>query len=246
MAYEVVYTYHDKLDEGGYDIADQKTLTKRYGKGFEEMPLEKLAANVINQLSRRDIWITDVKVYEFVKKEIKFKETKGGGIVLSGRKFTLDSSHPLVEEDENQPQPQIVHPQQTLITTQQSRGQVGQTPQMVPENRPALRYVVFEPPQELMEFARLLQLTRSKRYPIYEEKVADQSNLRSGMLYYMRDDLGRGIWARSFYFQDAVQLVDEFGGGQPQRMPAPRPAQSFVDSVRYESDGAFNIPDIAR
>jgi hypothetical protein len=245
LAYEVTYQYHEKLDEGGYDLSEVKALTKRYGKGFEEMSLDKLAANVITQLSRRDIWITDVKVFEFVKKEIKFRETKGGGIVLAGRKFTLDGSQSLDECDENSPSPQIVQPQQMIVSPSQSPA--SRIPQMVSENRRPIRHMIFTPPPELMEFARVLKLTVNQKYPVYEEKAADETEPKKGMIYYVRDNTGRGIWVRWDYFTDAppTQLSYESQIVAPQ-MPSPRSGSGFVDSVRYEAEGAWNIPDIAR
>ena len=91
MGYEVKYHYHDKT-ESGYDTDDDKTFTKRVGKSFEDTSLDAVASAIIRQLARRDVWVVNVEIVEFVKKEISFRESKGG-IVIKNRKFNFDSNH---------------------------------------------------------------------------------------------------------------------------------------------------------
>ena len=93
MGYEVVYFFHPRDEEGNYQKNETKELKKKVGDAFEDVPLEKLASVVMSQLARRDIWVFDVKIQELVKKEISFKETKGG-IVIKNKKF--------LEFDDNQ------------------------------------------------------------------------------------------------------------------------------------------------
>ena len=88
MGYEVKYHYHDKT-ESGYDTDDVKIFTKRVGKSFEDASLGAVASAIIRQLARRDIWVVNVEIVEFVKKEISFRESKGG-IVIKNRKFNFD------------------------------------------------------------------------------------------------------------------------------------------------------------
>ena len=67
MGYEVTYKYHPKREDGnGYNTDEVKELTKKVGKAFDDMPSEKLAAVVMSQLARRDIWIIDVEIFLFV------------------------------------------------------------------------------------------------------------------------------------------------------------------------------------
>lgn len=254
MAFEVSYVYYDKLEEGGYNTLEEKTFVKRYGKGFEEIPHDKIASHIISQLSRRDIWITDVKVSEFVKKEVKFKETKGGGIVLGGKKYSFDSSATLVEENDETPTPnQPKHENgQQLIQTNTT------TIQKVPINKRALRDVIFTPTRENIDFAKAYKLTQGKKYPIYEEKSAPnaraetvgqgQSTQYAGTMYYLRDDLGRGIWARSFCFEDApVGLAYERDMFVDPLMQRNLQKSNFIDSVSNNYvDSNFTVPDIIR
>ena len=101
MAFEITYRYHPRLEEGvGYDhdVTDEKKV--KVGKPFDDTPLEKCAAAITAQLARRDIWVIDVVVYELVRKEISFKESKDGrGIVLKNKRFTLNSTAELIAED---------------------------------------------------------------------------------------------------------------------------------------------------
>lgn len=243
MAFEVTYTFHERSEDGTYNTTETKTVVKRYGKRYEELPLEKLAAAIMAQLSRRDIWVTDVSVDQYVKRPLKFKETRGGGIVLGNKKFNLDLTQiELVEEDENpapQAQPQAPAPVNNVQASVNAALTAGRMP---------LRDVVFDPPPELRTQASALKLTPGKRYAIYEEKPAIGNNrserisfaeAQAGMIYLIRDDLGNGIWARSFYFRDVLrglQFENEmFDHGTRESQGG------FVDSVRYESSGVEDI-----
>lgn len=247
MDFEVSFVYYDKLEEGGYDTLQEKVITKRYGKGFEEVSHEKLASNIIAQLSRRDIWITDVKVYEYVKKEVKFKETKGGGITLGGKKYSFDGGSSLVEEDDTPP---ILQQQTQLITNQSTI-----IPKMVINKKP-LREVIFTPNASNLSFAKAYKLTQGKKYPIYEEKAAPnaraetvgqgQSTTYAGTMYYLRDDLNRGIWARSFCFEDAqIGLVYEREMFVDPILQRNSQKSNFIDSVSNNYvDTTYTVPDL--
>ena len=101
MGYEINYKYHPRLEEGvGYDHEVEEVKKVKVGKPFDDTPLEKRAAAITAQLARRDIWVVDVEVYELVKKQISFKESKDGkGIVLKNKRFTLGATAELIAED---------------------------------------------------------------------------------------------------------------------------------------------------
>jgi hypothetical protein len=116
MGFEITYKFHEKLEEGGYDKEKVKELKKEIGEPFEDIPLQKLAAAIMLQLARRDVWVIDVEVTEVVRKKIKFKEVEGG-ISLKNKKFTLESIAGGLEPVQEaapppQPQPQIILPPQ--------------------------------------------------------------------------------------------------------------------------------------
>ena len=90
MGFECCYYYHEKVD-GDYNREETKTFRKKVGDPFDEVPLEKLAASIIAQMARRDIWIVNVEIFELSKKQVSFKESKGG-IVIKNKKFSFDGS----------------------------------------------------------------------------------------------------------------------------------------------------------
>lgn len=110
MGFEIKYTYHPRKEDGpGYNEEVTEEKNSKVGKPFDDTPLEKCAAAIMAQLARRDVWVTDVQIFELVKKEISFKEAADGkGIVVKGKKFSLGKTAELVEEEEESPpQPMI-------------------------------------------------------------------------------------------------------------------------------------------
>jgi hypothetical protein len=111
MGFEIVYKYHPKTEKG-YDTSEVEDLKKELGKPFEDVPLEKVAAAIMLDMARRDIWIVKVEVTELVKKKVEFRESDGG-IVLKNKKFSLDSlanaleERPIAQAVPVPPQPQV-------------------------------------------------------------------------------------------------------------------------------------------
>jgi len=125
MGYEVKYLYHNKKEDGGgYDRESTEEIVKKIGDPFDDVPLEKLAAAILMQMARRDIWVVDVKITELKKQEIAFKESTDG-IVLKNKKFTLDSIAGALESSAQVPQ-QVQVPQmpQAALTPQQIHEQL--------------------------------------------------------------------------------------------------------------------------
>ena len=87
MGFECCYYYHEKVD-GDYNKEETKTFKKKVGDPFDDVPLEKLAASIMAQMARRDIWIVNVEIFELSKKPVNFKESKGG-IVIKTKSFLL-------------------------------------------------------------------------------------------------------------------------------------------------------------
>lgn len=203
MSYEVVYSFYEKIGDE-YDTKEVKDMTKRYGKKTEDIPVEKVASLILRELSRRDIWVTNVKVFQFVKKEINFKEVKGGGIVLGHKKFNLDLSHEdLSSEIESNELPLPVK------NFQQST----QNPKPQYTREPILKQVLYNPPKEFLKEARKYKLTSGRKYPVFEEKLSGtfsaggQATTQGALIYYRtKDDTGSMVMANSFLFEDVVQL----------------------------------------
>jgi hypothetical protein len=193
MGFEVLYHYHERLEEGGYDKDEAKTFKKKVGDPYDEVPLERLAGAVMAQLSRRDVWITDVEVFEYSKKRITFRETKGG-IVLKNKKFLVDQDAILVVQD-------IVEVPAQAPAESVARG-------FHPHNGTQLRptkWVTFSPELPMLAEVKQkgLRFTVDKRYPVFKEDVAPL-----GSVYLTVDDAGREQRISDKYFIPAeVNLV---------------------------------------
>ena len=206
MGFECVYKYHERLEEGGYDRDETKSFKKKVGDPFEDVPLTKLAAAVMAQLARRDVWIVDVEVYELSKKQISFKETKGG-IILKNKKFVFDGGgeeeSTIVVQDIVQhalapvytAQPYSPNPQNVNIQGQ-AEMQPHNMAQPIQNKRP-VDYVVFSPELQMMVEVKQknLRFTLDRKYPVYKK----ESGL-GGEIYTMIDDTGRQLLVSDKYF----------------------------------------------
>lgn len=214
MGYEVKYLYHNKNDEGsGYDRENTEEIVKQIGDPFEDVPLEKLAAAILMQMARRDIWVVDVKITELKKQEIAFKEsTDGDGIILKNKKFTLDSiAGALMQSQISQPihPQQYAQPRQPLGIGAEIPGQPAPPPpQMQPpqrdiqvpaelQNMQVKKVEIFDPEPDMVKAGMIKgRLTPGKRYPIFEE-MRDPREGQAGrqlpILYVTIDDTGKRV-----------------------------------------------------
>lgn len=101
MGYEVKYIFHPRKEDGpGYDTEKREEKVVKVGKPFEDISLENLAAAVMSQMARRDIWVIDVEIVELVRKEVAFKECKDGkGIMLKNKRYSFNEAAQMVAED---------------------------------------------------------------------------------------------------------------------------------------------------
>lgn len=193
MSFEVIFHYYDKDEENkNYKIDDPKTFSKQLGKKLEEVPMEKLANSIITQLSRRDIFIFNIEIYEIKKQPVSFKETKDG-ILIKNKKYRLDSSVGIIEEEvEEKP-----------IPPTKSQLQVN-----FQGNDKALRWETYDPDVSAMSFLRQFKLTPKKRYGILQEKEVPTKLNVPGMgltetmsiAYIVFDDQGQKVQVSSLHF----------------------------------------------
>lgn len=217
MGFELVFKYHEKT-EGGYDTTEQKTFKKKCGDPYEDVPLEKLALLVMGQLARRDIWIVDVEISEFVKKSISFRETKGG-IVIKNKKFSLDSkleANIVVEECVNEASAAKQDQNGANINVSKNTTKTVYPHEMMTRDlskKRAIGQMVFAPePQQIREIGKY-KLTIDKKYQIYEKKL----NPTGGELYVILDDNQRETTISDKYFIPAsINLIgdEEFANQQ--------------------------------
>jgi hypothetical protein len=226
--FEICYEYFKKLPEGGYDTKNVETTTKKVGTVNDDFPLDKLAAVILKELARRDIFVQKVIIHEFVKKQISFRETDGG-IVIKNRKYALGQDSNITGEDipeTSVPQtPQQVHP------IALSSGQLPHNA-LQPHNNGPRRPVMLvsldvggiitdnsgnRVPIEMLVKRAGLQLSANKSYPVFQEmddprdKRVDaqgQPALDRKKVYLMWDDSKREITVSADYFIPAqVQLM---------------------------------------
>lgn len=210
MGFEVTYKYHEKIEDGSYDMETTQELKKRVGKAYDDTPYERLAAAIMGQFARRDIMVIDVEIEEFIKKKVSFRETKNG-IVIKNKKFSFDGSEIELQADEDVPYrpqpsgqlatPYVDQPPLSPVTQTPRSAPIPTTPTIQQQNVPSsgnpfrgkapLRHEVFEPHQDFMADLkkRNLKFTRGNKYPIYEEKQ-DRRGIMYGMLYSTIDDEG--------------------------------------------------------
>jgi len=185
MGFEVTYKYHERKD-GVYIKEELKSLKKKVGDPFEEVPLEKLAGAVMAQLARRDIFVVDVDIAELSRKQVSFKETNGG-VVIKNRKFLFDqASNLIVQQVVEVPENSGSIPNQHQVQTS-TTGDLG---------RP-IDVVIFSPelPQMTEIKKKGLRLTPDKKYPVYGRE-------QIGMMTVLKiiDDVGRQQNVSDVYF----------------------------------------------
>ena len=193
VGYEVTYKYHERKD-GVYDKEETKSLKKKVGDPFDDIPLEKLAGAVMAQLARRDIFVIEVEIVELSKKPISFKETNGG-VVIKNKKFLFDQSSNLIVQDV-QDVAEVSQIQNTAVEQPHNLVHNNGSPNL---GRP-IDFVVFAPelPQMPEVKKKGLRLTPEKKYPVYaREHIGITTALK------IVDDLGREQMISDVYFVPA-------------------------------------------
>lgn len=212
MGFEVTYHFHERVD-GGYNKDETKTFKKKVGVPFDDTTLEKLAAAVMAQLARRDVWIVDVEIFELSKKPVSFKEAKGG-IILKNKKFLFDGggedASTITVQDMMAPAPipqytaqEYVPPPQQLQNNVNFQGatQVYKNVQPHEQGMPRrpIDFVVFSPelPQMPEVKQKNLRFTPDKKYGVFEKRPAPGG---MGEIFVMLDDTGREQLVSDKYF----------------------------------------------
>ena len=210
MGFEVIYSFHERLEEGDYNKEETKTMKKRIGDPFEDVCLDKCAGAILSQLARRDIWVTNVEVYELSKKKITFREAKGGSVILKNKKYQMDGTTAGIVSQEIVEAPPAGA---MVLYTEGGTQAVAPTRGGHPHNQGVLRpikWVVFQPSYQNDDQKRkvkMLRFTLEKKYPVFAEQL--QLN-GVGMAYKTVDDTGREQLISDEYFipADAMLVAD--------------------------------------
>lgn len=219
MGFECCYHYHEKVD-GEYNKEETKTFKKKVGDPFDDVPLEKIAASIMAQMARRDIWIIDVEIFELSKKQVSFKESKGG-IIIKNKKFSFDGGEDVFIAVEEVPQicqaSPTVNSQYTVTEFQQTNSVSMPSQQLSaaahPHNvskttaRRAVDQMVFLPEPLHLHQAKQknMKFTVNKKYLIFEKRLAPNG---VGQVFVTQDDTGRDQIVSDIYFVPAsINLV---------------------------------------
>jgi hypothetical protein len=211
-------------------------LKKNVGNALEEYPLEKLASVIMGQLARRDIWIIDVEIEEFIKKKLSFKESNDGkGIIIKGKKFSFNGSVEIIAEDvedEESPHAKI----QNKPTQQYPPNNLANRASNV--NKPK-SWMVFDPEIQNLHEAKQkgLKFTVGQKYPIYN--IAEHPlGLTYGQIFTTVNDAGTTITISDKFFVPAnIRLVgdNEVPGGFSQNLVRDDgPQLSYENELRIE------------
>lgn len=227
MGFECVFHYFEKNEDGkGFNTANRKTFKKVIGK-MEEIPLEEVAGLVLKQLARRDVLVDEVELFEFTKKALPFRETKGG-IVIKGQKFDLDGTkfepvqeivNKIIPEDlMGQKDNAIVHARnfessQPTVSLRERLG-MGAPSVTASDNGGGsiLRMEIFDPDDEEI-INRLnkkgMEFISGKKYPIFKEStktitVRSETGVpeeQETFVYTVNDEQGRSCTLPCNYFR---------------------------------------------
>ena len=227
MGFEIKYVFHEKKDDGSYNLEEKKEFKRSLGDPFEEIDLNELASAILKQFGRRDVLVVDVDIVELIRKPVSFKEAKGG-IILKNRKYSFDEEVCLNSRDVAQavppnmlqylpklppPMPDKPIPYDEEVQQQQQLAVVKPPKQVVPKLLGAkpIRYEIYDPEPELFRAARQrgLKFTPGGRYPIYEERRGDSIGL--GFMYVTVDNAGNKQIIHGSHFQPETKgLIGDF------------------------------------
>lgn len=241
MRFEVIFHYYERQEETGkYDMDNTKTFTKKIGKGStEDVSYDDLAALIMKQLARRDIWIFDVNLHEYCRREISFKEVKGG-VIIKNKKYLFDNLSSAIVASEELPE------------TPQVQKQIPQS-----NNHRVVRYEIFDPESHMLDRANRYRLTKGQRYPILRE-FAKGSKLSPLTFYIVRDDSSKeveiaaeffvampssGLIGGNFDRPNSIKLSydDQFQENKP--IPFQQQAPAVITA---EEAAAWRMPDITK
>lgn len=221
MGFEVKFNYYNKIEDSfEYNRDEPQEMKKNYGKWNDDYTLEKLAAAIMQQMARRDIFVFDVEIFEFQKKKISFKQNKSD-LIIKNKKFTNkgevseifeEGTSELTSPDKcyppeydtcnvNVPQPS---PQIGLINLADNRGinnQHNLLPKQPSPSDRVIKEVVFMPSKMIKPIGAF---TIEKKYPVFRETFATNG---VGMLIETTDDRGARVKVPDEHFVPAQQSL---------------------------------------
>ncbi len=154
MGFEIVFHFFEKAEgEEDFDREDIKTRAITIGEALDEVPVEKVAATILKEYQKQNVWIDNVEIHQWVKKPLKFSETKSGGVKIGNKAYNLGLNE-IMKWAVDDSKPQIVLPGQIQAH------HIQPTPQPPPQQTP--------PPQQVVP---LYQAPAPQAMPIQEQQL---------------------------------------------------------------------------
>lgn len=187
MGFSVEYKYYsyDK-EKKDYNREEELNGILKVGEFNEDITIEELASKVIALMARRNIFVREINIFEFAKKQISYKESDDG-ITIKNRKFRFDesvltSNLEVVEDSSNNMQ--LVKKENKLPKTTN------------PSEKSPIRYEIYSPEnkffveRESKRNGGKIFFTLNKKYPVFEEKIPSLGSGIPEVLYVVVDDKG--------------------------------------------------------
>lgn len=165
------------------------------------------------QLARRDIWVVDVSLKELVKREVSFKESKDGfGIVLKGKKFTIQDTEGVQVEEYDDGGPVV----KDAIRVIENKPALADVNFASVELSPALKQrtlfrIIFRPEVQDVAAAQKYKLTPEKKYNVHRQRENPLGG-QFGSVYAITNDAKDIIEVDEKYF--IIAPVGLMGGEQ--------------------------------
>ena len=199
MGFEITYKFCKRDSEGNYNKEERDSRTVRVGDAYDEVPLGQVVSKIVSLYAKRNIFVFDLDVFEFTKKQISFREAEDGeGIVIKNKKFKFDDQidSNFVEVDA-EVQEEVKKVDKELKLTPAPAKESGKNQ--------VLRYEYYSPEKELIQHYKdeTWKFVVNKKYPILEEKVKNQ------IFYYtVIDENGKKVFVPSLFFLPTLNVID--------------------------------------
>lgn len=199
MGFMISYKYCPEVVKGEYNKQEVKEGTVNVGSPYEDVSMDVLAGKVMALLARRNVLVSDIEIFEMVKKPVAYKESEDG-ITIKNRKFRFDdgptaSGGEEVANTDNSLEKiqELLKKNPNLLSSIKTQSSAAISQTQAPQSRPPIRAEYFTDKNDGYEhwwglskaMNPSLSVTVGKKYAIYDEKMGN-----SCILYKIVDDNG--------------------------------------------------------
>lgn len=211
MGFEVHFSFYEKQsneEDFNREESEIKTSTITIGDPVSDVPPERVAATILKKFTNQNIWIEDVEVFEWIKKKIRYSETKSGGVKLGTKAYNLGLNEIMKWAVGDLPPQQV--PQQVPQQAPQQAPQ--QVPQQAQQQAPQQQLIL--PNQQPMQYTPGQQ-QEANQQPIAEQKMWPHEQMAQQSGNQMGQDVQQSI-SQGTYASTSSQAYP--GQDQQQRM----------------------------